>query len=63
MTREGRTFAYLVKDNEARLVPVSVGETMGDLVEIVSGLKDGDRVVLKPPPGLADGARVKVKES
>ncbi len=63
VTREGRTFAYLVQDNEARLVQVSVGETMGDLVEIKGGLKDGDRVVLKPPPGLADGARVKVKES
>ena len=63
VTREGRTFAFLVKDNEARLVPVGVGETMGDLVEIVSGLKDGDRVVLKPAPGLADGARVKVKEA
>jgi len=63
MTREGRSFAYLVKDNEARLVPVTVGETMGDLVEIEAGLKDGDRVVLKAPPGLADGARVKVKES
>ena len=63
VTREGRTFAFLVQDNEARLVPVTLGETMGDLVEIVSGLKDGDRVVLKAPPGLADGARVKVKES
>ena len=63
VTREGRTFAYLVQDNEARLVQVSVGETMGDLVEIKGGLKDGDRVVLKPPPALADGARVRVKES
>jgi hypothetical protein len=32
-------------------------------VEIVSGLKDGDRVVLKPAPALADGARVEVRES
>ncbi|MCL4502629.1 MAG: efflux RND transporter periplasmic adaptor subunit [Deltaproteobacteria bacterium] len=60
--REGQNFAYVVKDNEARLVKVGVGETMGDLVEVLSGLKEGDRVVLKPPPGLADGARVKVKE-
>ncbi|MCL4501849.1 MAG: efflux RND transporter periplasmic adaptor subunit, partial [Deltaproteobacteria bacterium] len=61
--REGQNFAYVIKDNEARLVKVGVGETMGDLVEVLSGLKEGDRVVLKPPPGLADGARVKVKES
>ncbi len=63
VTREGKSFAYLVKDNAARLVPVTMGETMGDRVEIKDGLKDGDRVVLKPPPGLSDGARVKVKES
>jgi RND family efflux transporter MFP subunit len=63
VTRGDRNFAFLVKDNEARLVPVTLGEIMGDLVEIKAGLKDGDRVVLKPPPGLSDGARVKVKES
>ena len=63
ITKGDKTFAYLVQDNAARLVPVTVGETMGDLVEIKTGLKDGDRVVLKPPPGLGDGARVKVKES
>lgn len=63
ITRGDQTFAFLVQDNAARLVQVTVGETMGDLVEIKSGLKDGDRVVLKPSPGLGDGARVKVKES
>ncbi len=63
VSREGRNFAFLVKDQVARLVPVTLGQTMGDLMEIVSGLKDGDRVVLNPPPGLSDGARVKVRES
>jgi len=62
VTREGHTFAFRVKDNSARLVQVKLGETMGDLVEITGGLQDGDRVVLKPPPGLSDRARVKVKE-
>jgi RND family efflux transporter MFP subunit len=63
VTKGDQTFAYLLQDNAVRLVQVTVGETMGDLVEIKAGLKDGDRVVLKPPPGLGDGARVKVKES
>jgi HlyD family secretion protein len=63
VTRNGRTSAFVVQDSVARLVQITVGETMGDLVEIKGGLKDGDRVVLKAPPGLADGARVKVKES
>jgi RND family efflux transporter MFP subunit len=62
ITREGRAYAYVVQDNVARLVRADIGETMGDLVEIKGGLKEGDRVVLKAPPGLGDGDRVKVKE-
>ena len=46
-----------------RLVQVTVGQTLGDLVEIKGGLNEGDRVVLKPPAGLGDSTRVKVKES
>ncbi len=61
--REGRTLAYLLEGPRVRLVQVAVGETLGDRVEIKGGLKEGDRVVLKPPAGLGDGSRVKVKES
>ncbi len=63
VTREGRSYAYLMKGNTARLVPVTTGEAMGDLAEIKGGLQEGDRVVLNPPAGLRNGARVKVKES
>jgi hypothetical protein len=34
---------------------------MGDLVEVEKGLKEGDKVVLKPAGSLQDGSRVKVK--
>jgi multidrug efflux pump subunit AcrA (membrane-fusion protein) len=47
----------------AKMVRVQPGPAMGELVEIESGLKEGDRVVLKPPETLKDGSRVKVKES
>ena len=52
----------LLEGPRVRLVQVTVGETLGDLVEIKGGLKEGERVVLKPPAGLGDGSRVKVKE-
>jgi len=45
------------------MVQVQPGPAMGDLVEVASGLKEGDRVVLQPPKSLQDGSRVKVKES
>lgn len=60
--RSGRTFAYLLEGNRVRETPVRVGATFGDMVEILSGLKAGDRVVVTPPKGLKDGSRIKVAE-
>ena len=63
ITREGRTYSFLVTGSRVKLVPLTPGLTMNDLVEVKSGLKEGDRVVLNPPAALKDGSRVKVKES
>ena len=60
--RNGRTFAFVVSGPRVKMVQVQQGAAMGDLVEVEGGLKEGDRVVLKPGT-LKDGARVKVKES
>jgi RND family efflux transporter MFP subunit len=60
--RNGKTFAYLLEGNRVRETPVRVGATFGDMVEILSGLKAGDRVVVTPPKGLKDGSRIKVAE-
>lgn len=40
---------------------VRVGGTDGDKVEIVAGLRPGDRVVVAPPPALSAGMKVVVK--
>ena len=63
VTREGRSYSFLVTGNRVKLVPITVGLTLNDLVEIAGGLKEGDRVVLNPPRSLHDGSRVKVKQS
>jgi RND family efflux transporter MFP subunit len=60
--RNGKTIAYLLEENRVRETPVRVGATFGDMVEILSGLKAGDRVVVTPPKGLKDGSRIKVAE-
>jgi len=49
---------FLVKDGVARLTPVNTGAVFGDMLEIVSGLKSGDRVVLSPPASLKDGDKI-----
>jgi len=61
LTRQGRTYSFRVAGNRVKLVPITPGATLNDLVEIKRGLKEGDRVVLNPPADLHDGSRVKVK--
>jgi RND family efflux transporter MFP subunit len=62
VTRKDRTVAFVLKNNQAKEVSVTPGPALGDLVEIVAGLEEGDRVVLNPPDSLGDGDRVKVRE-
>lgn len=47
-------------DGVARLRPVTTGQgsLAGDRVEILAGVRAGDRVVVNPPSALADGVRV-----
>ena len=63
VTRKGRTVAFVLKGNQVKEVPVTVGPALGDLMEITAGPQEGDRVVLNPPASLDDGDRVKIKES
>lgn len=60
LVRRGQlAFVYVVeRDNRARLRMVNANEPSGGLVEIRSGLLQGDRVVASPPAALADGSPV-----
>jgi RND family efflux transporter MFP subunit len=60
--RHGRTSAFVLEGRQVKLTPVTSGPPLGELVEITSGLKEGDRVVVQPAADLKDGARVKVKD-
>ena len=61
VTRGQLTGLYIV-DSEgiARFRLIRLGKTFGASVEVLSGLKEGDRYVVKPTPKLHDGARVEV---
>lgn len=48
----------LDKDNTARMRLVKVGKTVGSRVEIISGLSDGERVVVGGVEKVSEGARV-----
>lgn len=61
-SRDGRTVAFVVEGQTARMVLVTTGRELGDQREILSGLTVGQRVVLGPAPALADGAKIQVQE-
>ncbi len=50
---------FVLRDERVERRAVAAGGTTGDAVEVLSGLRPGDRVVLDPPPELADGDRVR----
>jgi RND family efflux transporter MFP subunit len=56
--RDGRTVAFVVRAGRAALAAVEVGARYGGAVEIRSGLREGEIVVLDPPSRLRDGGRV-----
>ena len=61
-TEGDATYAFLIDSNgivDRRAV--KTGGLDGDRLEVVAGLRAGERVVVAPPQGLATGARVTVK--
>lgn len=56
--REGTQVGTLGGDNIAHVVPVTIGQDDGKTVQIVSGLRAGDRVIQDPPDSLIDGEKV-----
>ncbi len=60
-TRNGISGLFLVDGSKVRFVPVTVGGKLGDLIE-VTGVKSGDKVVVKPLASLVDSSRISAPE-
>lgn len=58
--RDGKDVAFAVEGDKAALRTLSIGRSLGDDREVLTGLSGGDRVVLSPTDDLADGARVRI---
>ena len=53
------TFVYTVDaQNRARLQHVSTGAEARDQIEVLAGIREGDRIIANPPVQLSDGAPV-----
>lgn len=57
---KGLQVATVDKDNRSLLKRITLGRDFGDTIEIVSGIKQGDIVILNPPDSLVSGAKVKI---
>jgi HlyD family secretion protein len=62
--RKGDEWAvFAVRDGRARTTAVEVGQRNNRLAEVVSGLSEGDRVLLHPSDRVSDGVAVAERES
>lgn len=59
--RNGRQVVFVVRENVAREVPVTVGKPLGALVEIQQGISAGEKVIARVNEKIEDGVKVVVK--
>jgi RND family efflux transporter MFP subunit len=57
-----RNYVFVVRQDTVERRAVQTGGVDGDRLEVVAGLSTSDRVVVSPPPELANGMRVVVKQ-
>ncbi len=62
MTQGDGKYAFRVQEDRAVLTSLMLGNPIGDMVEVIDGLKAGDQVVLDPPAKLKSGAKIKAGE-
>ena len=53
--------AFRIRGNQVDEVPVQTGDPIGSRVEIKAGLRQGDRVVMKPSEKLSNGTKIQIK--
>jgi RND family efflux transporter MFP subunit len=62
VTQEGQTYAFVVAGETVERRAIKTGGADGDKLEVTAGLTSRDRVVLSPPPALAVGKKIAIKQ-
>lgn len=57
----GRTMVFVVHDDRVERRAVTLGDDDGGQVEVLSGLADGERVVIEGPAEMKDGDRIRIQ--
>ncbi|MBM4338477.1 MAG: efflux RND transporter periplasmic adaptor subunit [Deltaproteobacteria bacterium] len=62
VNRKGSEKVFLIKEEKVIETSVNLGTKIGDMVEVLGGIKVGDQIVLNPPERLRNGLKIKVAE-
>lgn len=62
LTHNSKKSVFLIHENRVKETPITVGDQFGDMVEILSGVKAGDKAVLSPLGKIKNGSRIKIPE-
>jgi multidrug efflux pump subunit AcrA (membrane-fusion protein) len=62
LQEEGKPFVFVVEGAQALRKPVVLGYEQGNLIEVLDGLKEGDRVVVRGQESLKDRSTIQVVE-
>jgi RND family efflux transporter MFP subunit len=58
--RQGNDIVYVVQGDTAEARPIQIGESLGGRVEVLSGLAEGESVVVRGNERLRPGAKIRV---
>jgi RND family efflux transporter MFP subunit len=59
----GSKVVYRLESGVVRITPVTLGPAFGNGFEVQGGVTSGTRLVNNPPPGLADGQKIKERNA
>jgi RND family efflux transporter MFP subunit len=60
-SQDGESWVFVLDGERVVRRPVQLGPARGDSRPVLGGLRSGERVVVRPPAGLADGSRVRIE--
>lgn len=59
VTSDGRTAVFVARDAMAVETPVTTGRSIGGSTEILTGLQQGDRVIVQPDAAIVTGTKIR----
>jgi len=57
-----RSTVFLIQEDRVVETPITIGAEFGDMIEVLDGVKAGDKLVMKPPKRLKHDSRIKIAE-